>query len=85
VLPSVSLGAFSVVNEGIYFYSGGGIYGLGNFSIQFLSFATGKAKTVAQMTAHEFDGLSVSPDGKFLLFSRIDEWGSDLMMVENFR
>jgi hypothetical protein len=30
-------------------------------------------------------GLSVSPDSKWLLYSRIDEAASDLMLVENFR
>jgi hypothetical protein len=29
-------------------------------------------------------GLAVSPDGKWLLYSRIDETASDLMLVENF-
>ena len=30
-------------------------------------------------------GFAVSPDGKWLLYSRIDETASDLMLVENFR
>jgi hypothetical protein len=30
-------------------------------------------------------GLSVSPDGRYLLFSKLDYSGGDLMLVENFR
>jgi hypothetical protein len=52
---------------------------------QFMSFATGKVKTVAPMSGPTAEGLSVSPDGRSLLFSQLDETGSDLMLVENFR
>jgi hypothetical protein len=30
-------------------------------------------------------GLALSPDGKYLLFTKIDYLGADLMLVENFR
>jgi hypothetical protein len=30
-------------------------------------------------------GLTVSPDGRYLLFSQIDYLGSNLMLLENFR
>jgi hypothetical protein len=83
VLPSVAYHAFSVVNQGIYFIPEPGSDG--KYSIQFLSFATGKVKTIAPMTRPPVEGLSVSPDGRFLLFSQGDESGSDLMLVENFR
>jgi len=82
VLPSVMWDAFSLVNEGIYFIPGPPFR---KVSIQFLNFATGNVKTVAPMSAPYFAGLSVSPDGRSLLFSQIDEVGSDLMLLENFR
>ena len=83
ILPSVVRRAFCLVNEGIYFIPEPG--GDRTYSIQFLSFTTGKVKTVAPMLAPPTEGLSASPDGRFLLFSQADEAGSDLMLVENFR
>ena len=83
VLPSVPWRAFSLVNEGIYFIPEPGADR--KSSIQFLSFATAKVKTVAPMSGSPLEGLSVSPDGRSLLFSQLDEASSDLMLVENFR
>jgi serine/threonine protein kinase len=54
-------------------------------SIEFLSFATAKVKTVAPISGPPGEGLSVSPDGRFILYTQKDEAGSDLMLVENFR
>ncbi|HVN77498.1 MAG TPA: hypothetical protein VMW38_00735, partial [Terriglobia bacterium] len=75
---------FCVADSGIYF-----IPQLGSnqkSSIQFLSFATGKVKVVAPTSGEPWEGISVSPDGRYLLFSQLDESsGSDLMLVENFR
>ena len=75
--------AFSLVNDRIYFIPEPGADG--EHSIQFLSFATGKVKTVAPISESPEEGLAVSPDGRSLLFSQFDESGSDLMLVENFR
>jgi len=83
VLPSVVMRAFSLVNDGIYFIPERGADG--KHSIQFLSFATGKVKTVAPISRPLLEGLCVSPDGRSLLFSQVDEAVSDLMLVENFR
>ena len=37
------------------------------------------------MTAGIYYGIALSPDGRTLLYSQIDDAGSDLMLVENFR
>jgi hypothetical protein len=83
VLPSVFRSAFSVVNDGIYFIPEPGADG--KYSIQFLSFATGKVKTVVPIPVQSSYILNVSPDGRSLLYTQLDETGSDLMLVENFR
>ena len=82
VLPSIVWRGFSLVTDGIYFIPEPGPDG--KYSIRFLSFATGNVKTVAPMSGSPAEGLSVSPDVRFLLFTQQDEAGSDLMLVENF-
>jgi serine/threonine protein kinase len=82
VLPFVAWRAFSLIHEGIYFIAGPGA--VGKSSIQFLSFATGKVKTVALTSGLLVEGLAVSPDGRSILFSQIDQSVSDLMLVEHF-
>jgi hypothetical protein len=59
VLPSVYYRDFSLVNEGIYFIPEVGADG--KSSLQFLSFATGKVKTVAPISGSPTHGLTVSP------------------------
>ena len=80
---SVTKHAFSLVDEGIYYipWPGNNL----NSSIQFLSFATGKVNMVARMSAPPAKGLSVSPDGRSILYTQLDESGCDLMLVENFK
>lgn len=47
-------------------------------------FATGKTKLLLPMRAWLY-GLSWSPDGRSLLYSRQDAFGADLILVENLR
>jgi Tol biopolymer transport system component len=54
-------------------------------SIQFFSFATGKIKPIATIERSAGSGLTVSPDGRWILYTQVDQQGSDLMLVENFR
>jgi hypothetical protein len=83
VLPSVVECAFSVVNNGIYLIPKAGADR--KFSIQLSSFATGKVKTVASIPGSPSEGFSLSPDGRSLLYTQLDETGSDPTLVENFQ
>lgn len=80
VLESVYGNAFGVVKEGIYFIPNPDA--AGRSSIQFFNFATKRIRSIS--TIKSSYNLSISPDGRWLLYSQKDE-GSDLMLVENFR
>jgi Tol biopolymer transport system component len=74
---------FAPLDHGVYFIPRRGH--TAPASIQFLSFADGGITTIAAIAKPVFVGLTVSPDGKSLLYTQIDQEGSDLMLVERFR
>jgi hypothetical protein len=53
--------------------------------LQFFNFVTGKTTTVARNLGDVSSGLTVTPDGRTILFTRVDAYADDLMLVENFR
>jgi hypothetical protein len=58
-------------------------------SIQFLTFATNQIRSIANFQKPIegpglSGGLSVSPDGRWILCTQVDQAGSELMLVENF-
>ena len=53
--------------------------------IKFLRFSTGKIEDIVQLGGPPFFGLTVSPDGRWLVYSQVEQLGSDLMLVDNFR
>jgi Tol biopolymer transport system component len=57
----------------------------GETRLQYLDFATGTPKTVARNLGEVGSGLTASPDGRTILFTRADASADDLMLVENFR
>jgi Tol biopolymer transport system component len=74
-----------VTDQGIYFVPVRNPAGGGSSVIQLLRLGTGKIEVVAAIDKDLYYGLTVSPDGRWLLYSQIDQQSCDLMLVENFR
>jgi Tol biopolymer transport system component len=79
--------AWTVVEQGIYFLTA---EKLARPVIEFFSFGTGRVTEVAAL-AKAFrpwtnpEGLSVSADGRWILYTQEDRADMDIMLVENFR
>lgn len=82
ILPSVLPFEFAVAKEGIYFVPQKSAEE--QYAIEYFSFATGKTSRVLTFN-WTAGGLSVSPDGRSLVWAQADEESADLMLVENFR
>jgi eukaryotic-like serine/threonine-protein kinase len=92
VLEGVVLGNFTVLERGIYYIDRpslkGGTHstdGVGQPRLQYFDVATRRSTTVAANLGNVGLGLTASPDGRTILYSRVDASVDDLMLVENFR
>lgn len=54
-------------------------------SVWYFDSATRKARKIFDAEKHHNNSLSVSPDGRWILYTQIDRPNSDIMLVENFR
>jgi eukaryotic-like serine/threonine-protein kinase len=52
--------------------------------IRFISHAGGESKTLASIPRTTAAGLSLSTDGRYLLYSQYDQSAAELLLVENF-
>jgi Tol biopolymer transport system component len=82
VVPDLFRYSYAVTDKGIYFARDATRER--SASIQFLNFATGTAAEIVKVAKPLDLGLTVSPDGRTLLYSEVDSYGEDLMLVENF-
>jgi hypothetical protein len=53
--------------------------------IRFVGYDGGEARTLGAISRPPAAGLSLSPDGHFLLYSQFDQSAAELLLVENFR
>ena len=82
--PLDSWGHWSVWNGNLVFVQPNGDAGP---SIRMLDLTTRQATELVPLGPGTTPsvGLDVSPDGRWILYTRQDRAGSDLMLVENFR
>jgi Reverse transcriptase (RNA-dependent DNA polymerase)/WD40-like Beta Propeller Repeat len=78
--PVYSEGLWTVVPAGIYFVPADIPR-----SLCYFDFASRKIREVFHLEKDFAVGLSVSPDGRWLLYSRLDEQNSDIMLIDQFR
>jgi Tol biopolymer transport system component len=75
---------WTVVDNGIYFAT----RETSRPTIQFFDFATNQLTEVAKLEKPLLagnPGLTISPDGRWLLYSQIDQNNNDIILIENFR
>src|SRR5215813_2195139 len=76
---------WAITGEGVYFAVASSNT---HSTIKFFRFSTRTEKTIAEIDRvlpSSVSGLTVSPDGRWLLLPLFARRGSDLMMIENFR
>jgi Tol biopolymer transport system component len=72
-------GLWTVVRDGIYVVPQSAPQ-----TVAYFDFATRRTHQVFKLEKDFEGGLSVSPDGRFILFSQVDEGNSNIMLVEQF-
>jgi Tol biopolymer transport system component len=80
---SVTYHTFTVTRDGIYYIRPGQDGGPSELCL--LDPSTKKSRVLSVLEDTINEGLTVSPDGKTILYSRRQDLDTDLMLVENFR
>jgi hypothetical protein len=76
-----------IIQENLWTVVPGGIYFVpvdAPTSLHFFDLATVKIRQIFEAQKDFGDGLSVSPDGRWLLYSQIDDENSAIMLVDHF-
>jgi hypothetical protein len=74
-----------------FFPGAHGIYYIGcqsddkSYPLELFQFSDGSSRLLAKIDGSPYQGLSVSPDEKTILYSKSASIGADLMMIDNFR
>jgi Tol biopolymer transport system component len=83
VVPAIEQRAFFVVRRGVYFMAP--VAAGPGASLNFYDFDSGATKALFTIDRSVLWGIAVAPDERAVIWTQIDQSGSDLMMIENFR
>jgi Tol biopolymer transport system component/DNA-binding winged helix-turn-helix (wHTH) protein len=80
VPPLSFLANWDIVQGGVYFFPRNDI-----LTLNYFDFSTRKVRPIFKISGGgAFPGLSVSADGRYILYPELDDYRSDIMLVENF-
>jgi Tol biopolymer transport system component len=80
-MPPLSFVAnWTIVRGGVYFFPAGAFK-----TLSYFDFATKQTREVLTVSSGAFFGLSVSSDGRYLLYTQIEDHRGDIMLVDQFR
>ncbi len=68
------------VAEGIYFTQAGNPQ-----SVYFREWSTGRTREIFASKKHLAEGMSVSPDRRYVLYTESEDQNADIMLVRNFK
>ena len=90
LIDDVAGSNFAIVDGGIYYIDRGAPGSTtdrqpAEARLEYFDLATRTSRTVARNLGTIGLGLGASPDGRTILYSRLDSSVDDLMLVENFR
>jgi Tol biopolymer transport system component/DNA-binding winged helix-turn-helix (wHTH) protein len=77
-------GYWAVADDGIYFINS---ESKPHATIEFFTFATSRVTSIATIEKEPINwasNLAVSPDGRWILYTQVDQSDSDIMLMENF-
>jgi Tol biopolymer transport system component len=81
VLDPVS--TWALARDGIYFFTPPDKQG--HSDIRLYEFSTGEVSKILTIERGVGDNIAVSPNGRWILYTHLDEAASDLMLVEDYR
>jgi len=80
-MPAVEFAAFwTIVPGGVYFVPADAPK-----SLSYFDFRAKRVRPIFESDKRFWYGLSVAPDGRHILYSKVDEENQDIMLADKFR